>query len=187
MEETIEKKSNKKEIIIAIVAILLAALGFWMISRTSTPAPIQISAIGEVKGNLSLNELSALGKPLKCTFNKVSDSVTVDGVVYLSGDSTTTAQYVKGLMRGDFKITGSPVGPIESHFITRDNFSYTWTSLAAIGYKKAVTESAQTTSSPEDQASIIGEQDKVSYDCTPWMPDQSQFELPSNITFKDLQ
>ena len=144
--------------------------------------PIIVAPNGEVKGQYALSQIIALHQAFKCDFEKASDTVSVKGTIFIAEDSLNKSE-----VSGDFQITNSPVGNIESHFITKDNISYTWTSLVNIGYKKAVTDTASTNSSPSDQASIVGNNDKVNYDCSPWIPVESRFTLPNNVIFKDLK
>ena len=90
-------------------------------------------------------------------------------------------------MRGDSTITMSNNTSVESHFISMDNAMYTWSPLMPQGYKIVVDEESLDTEEPgniPEQAKAL--QESFDYKCLPWIPDQSLFELPTDVEFVDL-
>jgi len=165
------KSSAVKNIGIAVIVIALVFLGYKYFGGDNG------ANLGTSETAVSIKDLMDRKEPLTCTFAINRDGATVNGGIIVYGKD----------VRGDFDITGTPVGNIASHFIVKDGVSYTWTSLANVGYKKAATESAGGSASAEDQASIVGVNDKVDYTCTAWNADLTRFNLPSGITFTELE
>ncbi len=114
----------------------------------------------------------------KCTVNQdVNGSVTV-GTTYPSG----------GMIRGEYNTKVQNMN-VDSTFIVRDGFSYSYTSLApTMGFKVKVVEpkegdvSTATSGSYQWNAQNIGD-----YDCEPWTVDPSKFTIPTNITFQEIK
>ncbi len=114
----------------------------------------------------------------KCTVNQdVNGSVTV-GTTYLSG----------GMIRGEYNTQVQNMN-VDSTFIVRDGFSYSFTSLApTMGFKVKVVEpkegdvTTQTSGSYQWNAQNIGD-----YDCQPWTVDPAKFTIPTNITFQEIK
>lgn len=114
----------------------------------------------------------------KCTVNQdVNGSVTV-GTTYLSG----------GMIRGEYNTQVQNMN-VDSTFIVRDGFSYSFTSLApTMGFKVKVVEpkegdvTTQTSGSYQWNAQNIGD-----YDCQPWTTDPAKFTIPTNITFQEIK
>ena len=114
----------------------------------------------------------------KCTVNQdVNGSVTV-GTTYLSG----------GMIRGEYNTQVQNMN-VDSTFIVRDGFSYSFTSLApTMGFKVKVVEPKEgdvttaTSGSYQWNAQTIGD-----YDCQPWTVDPAKFTIPTNITFQEIK
>lgn len=174
MEQTNKSSTSKVAIVIGIVVVLIVVY-FLVVKFKSTS--VAVDTAGNIEGTYSIKDIMALDKPLQCTFVINNESSHVNGSVLVSGKN----------VRGDFDIEGTPVGSFASHFIIQDDISYTWTSLAQIGFKKAVSKSAGTSASPEDQASVVGIEDKVEYHCAPWNEDMTRFQLPSGINFQEIK
>jgi hypothetical protein len=159
------------KIIGTIIVVVLIALGiYFLVSHKN------MSGTSTGKNAVSIKELMARNEPLSCTFVRDQAGTRVNGSIVVYNQD----------VRGDFDIEGGPSGSFASHFIVKDGTSYIWTSLAPIGFKKPVAKTSGTSASPEDQASIVGINDKVDYSCTPWNADLTRFNLPSGITFSDL-
>jgi hypothetical protein len=127
---------------------------------------------------VSMKELIGRGSPVWCTLTntaEVSGGSGSGGAIYIAPPDR---------VRADFATTGTPEGTVFSHFIVRDGTSYVWTDSSRQGFK--------TTSevSSDDSGSVykaVDFDEKVDYQCRPWTPNSSLFELPSEITFTDLQ
>lgn len=162
-------KSNRDLIIgIVILIILVGAFFFWQFGKNSN---------GNNPNLTSIEEILSSGKSMKCTFQKSDDVAQLQGTVFIS----------EARVRGDFDIRVSTLqSPFQSHFITRDGVTYTWTSLAKAGFRSPAVQSAAPDSSPAAQADIVGLQDKVAYSCAPWTEENGTFSIPQNINFTDL-
>lgn len=111
----------------------------------------------------------------RCTVSSETNGVTSGGTVYVADNR----------VRGDFTSTLPQTGPVESHMIVRDGFIYTWSSMAPQGMKMAVNnESEAGVSSDPQQPSPYEAQ--YSYECDAWSPDESQFTVPSTVTFMEF-
>lgn len=170
MEEIQESPKSNKNLIIGIVAIiiLVGAFFFWQFGKNSN---------GNNPNLVSISEILASGKSSKCQFNKSDGTATVKGTIFIS----------ESRVRGDFDIESSaPQTQFQSHFLTRDGVTYTWTSLAKAGFKSQVVESAAPDTSPAAQADIVGLKDKMPYICAPWTEEKGTFNVPQDIAFSDL-
>ncbi len=96
------------------------------------------------------------------------------------GGSSGTVVMNNGKLRGDFTSTMSGI-TVSSSFIGRDGYMYTWTSMLPQGFKVAIDASTGTSGGQGIDPST-----QVEYSCAPWSADESKFELPSGITFMEM-
>lgn len=114
----------------------------------------------------------------QCTVSQSVEGNDTKGVVYLS----------KGLLRGEFNSTVKNFS-INTNFIVRDGYTYTWTSMMPkIGFKTKINPTAMTANTAaQTQGSYNFNAEKIGdYDCQAWTVDQSKFTLPTGITFQEL-
>jgi hypothetical protein len=95
-------------------------------------------------------------------------------VIYVAG----------GKMRGDFTAV-SDGQEMQSHMITDGQTAYIWTNQMPQGVKMSFgtiddDQSGAANSNPIDPDK------ELDYRCSGWTTDQSQFNLPSGVTFTDL-
>lgn len=124
----------------------------------------------------TLKDLATRGGNVRCTFSHESDVANSSGVVYVSGNN----------IRGDF-LSETRVGgsfSVESHMITKDGYTYAWTSLSPQGFR-AKTTSEGNASSPDMSASFADHNQAYDYDCVSATIDQTLFDLP-DIVFTDV-
>ncbi|EKD99774.1 MAG: hypothetical protein ACD_22C00177G0002 [uncultured bacterium] len=181
---------NVKIIGIVLLLILLLTGGYFgykTLKKTSTGIDNSDSLTNQIKGegqesessfSGKITDLITLGKSVKCTYaTPEQEGTTGTGTIYVSGTK----------MRGDSTITMSNNTSVESHFISMDNAMYTWSPLMPQGYKIVVDEESLDTEEPgniPEQAKAL--QESFDYKCLPWIPDQSLFELPTDVEFVDL-
>lgn len=130
---------------------------------------------------MAFSQFIKQGGAYQCTVNQYIDaaySSTTKGTVYISDSN----------IRGDFatQVQGMK---IDTSFIVRDGFAYTWTSLANTGYKSKVTTdtNANITTDTKLSGSFNWNADMIGdYDCTPWTPNAALFTLPAKITFTTI-
>jgi hypothetical protein len=113
----------------------------------------------------------------KCTVNQNMGGTDTQGTAYIN----------QGMIRGEFNTKFQTMN-IDSTFIVRDGFTYTWTSmLPNTGFKSKVSTdvsyvnpNASASGSYDFNSELIGD-----YDCQPWTVDMSKFVIPTNITFTE--
>lgn len=126
------------------------------------------------------------GGSYQCTVTQYIDSAYTSstmGTVYISGEK----------IRGNYSVEVQGM-KINGSVIVRDGFAYTWSSMASIGYKAKVTETANgsaqvnvNNSGSAASGSFSWNSDMIGdYDCKPWTTVESQFTLPASITFKEV-
>ncbi|MBU1130460.1 hypothetical protein KKE45_04040 [Patescibacteria group bacterium] len=133
----------------------------------------------------SLRDLVLKGRPMKCSYEVKNENGGASGVTYVSGKK----------VRGDFKNVDMDGKEIESYFISDGEWTYTWSSgsnngmkMKADGWEKEEEESNEPDAdyggmSYEDNSNV---DTKMDYKCEEWKTDNSVFEVPSNIEFKDM-
>lgn len=167
-------------IIVAIVAILLIAAGAFFVLNKKSTAPKQSNTAsqeqksqesGSIKN--SIKSLLSQGKSVTCTVKYPSAEQATEGTLYVSGKQ----------MRGDFKTTVNGK-EMDSHMITDQTYSYSWSSATPQGAKMKIDQVEAPNASP-----VSGQVDtnsEVDMKCSPWGVDNSKFTPPSNINFMDI-
>jgi len=164
---------NKNIIIAVVILILLAAGGFLFLNKSGT-SPLQNSrtATGTSQKS-SLKALLGLGTNQKCSYSDQESGSS--GTLYLGN----------GNARGDFLTTanGSEQG---SHMIIDGQSMYVWTEGENQGFmmKRDAIEDIQENSAG-NAPKTVDINEEVDYDCSSWSPDSSMFSAPSNVTFQD--
>jgi hypothetical protein len=169
---------SKKILIIIGIVVALGLVGYLIFNQIKSPNPIEVatrladdSAMAE---KTSLKDLINQNKPMMCEF---------------SGEGMVNKFYLADKkMRSDNSFV-SDNKTIINHTIVINNTSYTWSEGATTGFKVTVEDndvaSNKTESTTNDQAQIDFNQ-QVDYRCVDWAKDETYFELPSNVTFTDL-
>ncbi len=180
----------KKVLFLIIVIVAIGA--YFALNKTKEEINVFSSDLplpnneGAIVGTYSLKDVLDQKKPFSCTFIKIGETSRVIGEIRLSDE---------GDLRGDFDVelvipedapNQETPRSFATHFIIKDDTSYTWTSLQPVGYKAGVAKSASKNASQEEQAQIVGINDKQDYECKPWNQNLTIFELPSGINFLDL-
>lgn len=165
----------QKQIISWVAIAILVVGGFWLYQYGNKLEMPKVAENGEISGSYSIESIMALGKPYACNFDKSDSTSRIVGVIHTDGKN----------IYGEFRIKTDLVkNEFNSFLMVKDREAYTWTSLAPMGYKSVVAKSASTNASPAEQSQIVGTQDKMSYECKPWVKvDSSLFEPPAFITF----
>ncbi len=182
-----------KASIVILVLLVIGAIYLFVSNKDGSVLDLSEGVIimqdGSIKGNYSIEDIAGVGLPYECNFKKTDETAQINGVIRIA----------EGKVRGDFDLdilsTATNFGDssadsrafFASHFISKEGFTYTWTSLQAIGYKSEIISSADSSGSPMEQAQIVGLKDKVAYDCKPWNAFLNTFDLPSGISFSELK
>lgn len=163
---------------IAVGVALIAIIGGGVLiaSKKKEAAPAGFPLQPKTETTSATQSLSDLlsGSAQECKFT--TDSAT--GTVHVSNQK----------MRADIVATSSVT--TTTHMITDGKTSYFWVEGTGTGYKMQFDASAQTqkpVNDPKEPASQgVDVNQKYNYTCTTWSPDNTLFELPSNITFTDM-
>ena len=125
----------------------------------------------------TMMDLFNKGKDMKCVYSQKDESGNYEGTTYTSNKK----------LRSDFTVKNSDNSSYESHSIMDSEYMYIWTTLSNQGTKIKLSE-YQTEENNADMKA--GKQADVNqnydYKCSPWIKDNSKFEVPTNIEFKDL-
>jgi hypothetical protein len=168
-------------LVVGIVAVAIA--GYFMFQpgtmtveneggATSTPQ-VDTSTAGKKK---AFSEFMKEGGSYKCTVHQYVNDTDTQGTVYLDS----------GLVRGEYdtQVQGKNY---EGTVVVRDGYAYMWSSMMpGTGFKSKVETDAEggqevSSGSYSFNANQIGE-----YDCQPWTADGSMFEIPADVTFREV-
>lgn len=179
--------SNKVIAIVVGVAVVLGGAYYMMRGGSEKSTETNSIAVGEqnpTTGNentsgkkMSFDAFMKQGGSYTCTVNQTVQGIESKGTIYIDGNNT----------RGEFKTSVSGMN-LDTMFLTKDGYSYTWSSMMpGKGYKVAVKATVgDTTAGASGQysfnASQIGD-----YDCQPWSGDSSKFAMPSGIVFTEIK
>lgn len=162
-----------------IVAVVV--IGGWFILKNTPkqdsqggnpPNVIEVSKNGDINGEYALKDIISIDEPYLCKFEREDGDSKVSGEIFIAAGAK---------VRGNFKITSTATPtPFESSFIMNGGNIYSWTSLLNFGFKSPISENASSTDS-----SLASVNEKIKYDCSVWKPDQTKFELPAGIIFRD--
>jgi hypothetical protein len=172
-----------KTLLYVILAIVLALLvGGYIYMRPDSEEGSNAEGDGEgseMEEARSIKDLVADGEPVRCTFSRSDDNSETNGVTYVAN----------GKVKGEFEVmmkTGPTANQrITSNMIIDGDTMYMWSSSMPQGMKMKV--DAQATADAEaGQQSAINYDEQLDYDCDSWDSNSSVFELPSGVTFLDL-
>ncbi len=170
------------------VVVVLGGAYFAMSGDKTSDSSVQENAQGIAVGEpnpsapvdqnsgkkMSFDAFMKQGGSYVCTVNQLVQGIESKGTVYINN----------GNIRGDFNTSVSGMN-IDTFFIVKDSFTYTWSSMMqGKGFKAPVSAggsgdaSAGTSGQYSFNAEQIGD-----YDCQPWTADSSKFALPSGVTF----
>lgn len=181
---------SSKSIIGVVIAAVVVVGGYFLYSSMSNSKSIVSSeqATNTTGGNsastgspqgkkMAFDVFMKQGGSYQCTVHQSVQGTDSTGIVYLDN----------GMVSGKFNTAVQGIN-VDSNFIMKDGYSYTWTSMMpGKGFKVAVTAaasdgSAGTSGTNSWDASQIGD-----YDCQPWTADASKFALPSATVFTEIK
>lgn len=169
----------QKIILWVAVGLVIIGGGYFALtsSKGSSTNSAQESTTAEPSGKkMAFSEFLKSGEASKCSVTQSVSGLETKGTVYA----------YKGMMKGEFN-TEAYGKTIQTDFVLRDGYTYTWTSAApSMGFKVTVATPAGANVAPASgqigfNAETIGD-----YDCQPWTVDESKFTLPSSVTFKEI-
>ncbi|HLB51833.1 hypothetical protein A3F07_04315 [candidate division WWE3 bacterium RIFCSPHIGHO2_12_FULL_38_15] len=135
----------------------------------------------------SLLDMMKLNKKLTCNYTGKDDN----------GKTTfTTEMFVSGnKVRNNVRMTDNLDKTLESYMVSDGEWFYIWSNASDQGTKMKISEMEnimqETTkdinNQPTNNVDLNKVSEKFDFSCNTWNPDMSMFEVPSDITFIDLQ
>lgn len=167
--------------LISVLIVGVVVVGGYFILRSNTKNNEEIVKNGEEnteQKKMAFSEFVKQGGSYKCEVKQSVSDMENSGTVYLSGNK----------MRGEFS-TIAEGKTMDTLFIMRDGYSYTWSStLPNMGFKMKVMSNTDTTNTNIDTSGNYSWNTEQigDYNCEAWSADESMFTLPANITFQEL-
>lgn len=173
-----------KTIITLLVVGGIAYGGYYYFQSKQTMTSAVTPSAQEEQAQVSKKEEMTTVKTFEDYLKTGSYSCTVTqdiGVAQTQG----TVFIDNGKMRGDFNSTVQGMN-VNTSLVVKEGYTYTWTSLAPIGFKTPLVKGASASSTASTSGTYGIDTKKIgSYNCVPWTADASKFTLPTSVTFKD--
>lgn len=125
---------------------------------------------------MAFSQFLKQGGAYKCEVKQYMSDFENSGTMYISGQN----------MRGEFS-TVAEGKTMTSSFVSRDGYSYTWSSMTpGMGFK--IKAEAETANEDTDiNGTYAWSADQIGdYNCENWVVDATKFELPKNVTFQEI-
>lgn len=165
------KKKLLMLVLLIFGSLLLTGCGSKKTTQEETTPGGSEQTNKEESGKGSIWDLFSKGKSLKCTFQKAGESVSQ--TVYLSGKN----------LRMDFSgKQGEKI--VESYMILKNDFAYLWSADNKNGMKWPVNSQEQEGGGKAEWRKELD--NSLDYRCSVWVPDNSKFNPPGDVTFQDL-
>ena len=174
-------------VIIAAIALVGGAVWYFIAGpgssspSTSTPERTRESSagtIGEVTD--TMDALIGRGENLECDWRMPASSGETP---FTTGKLYTTGNKGRSHMSGN--VSGVAMA---GNAIFRDGTVYTWMEFAGqkMGFKMDPDElrDANMSMTPEERQQAEQIRAEMIFNCRPWTPDESQFALPADVTFR---
>ena len=169
-----------------VVAVIVVVGGLWYLSssQTSTTSPegstasstgVTVVSKTDTTNGVFRSSLQGLLKRAgnyRCTFTRLDAGANTDGTVFISGNR----------MRGDF-VTTVAGNTIQSHMLYLADYVYTWSSIAAQGFKSKATSLTAGGAVTGSNANAFDYSQELDYTCKAWGGDAALFEMPKGIVF----
>lgn len=165
---------------IVLGLLVVGAGGYFFMKSDSTPGDSSAESADESMEaddrKMAFGDFVRQGGSYKCEISQTSEGSSTEGIAYIDG----------GKVRGEY-VTQTQGLSMTSHVLVRDDYAYTWTSLApSMGFKARVVEDATPDTSTETSDSYSFDDSVGDYDCDPWAADSSVFALPTGVTFTEI-
>lgn len=164
---------NTNTLLAVIVGVVVVGGGAWYLSLQQPPAMVQEETTLSSAGTTTFASFVAQGGSRSCDIVVNNEAAPAQGVVYVSGADVRADFTTQPITAGGMSIT--------AHMIQTGGYVYSWTDIMPQGVKVAVANGQGAAS-----ANGFDINAEVSYDCSAWTPDASKFEVPSTITFMEV-
>lgn len=165
-----------------LIAVILAGAviigGYFFVKSNNPTGDVQNNEVGNTQNGkkVAFSELVKQGGSYKCEVKLLMNGEENGGTIYMSGDN----------LRSDVSIAIAGK-MMDSHFIMRDGYMYTWSSAAPNMGIKIKSDTGVKTDSSVNTGTVAWNSEQVGdYDCAPWVPEQSKFTLPTGMTFTEV-
>lgn len=169
-----------KKIVGLIIVVLVIIGGYFVLSGNKGT---ENENLGEVKEEgtgkkMAFSQFLKQGGAYKCEVKQYMNDFENSGTMYVDGKN----------LRGEFS-TVAEGRTIDSSFISRDGYTYNWSSMTpGMGFKMMTGENEETPGANIDasgtynwDAGQIGD-----YNCENWAVDSSKFEVPKDVVFQEI-
>lgn len=126
---------------------------------------------------MAFSQFVKQGGTYKCTVNQNVGGTETKGITYISG----------GMINGEYSTSVQGMN-ITSNVIVRDGYTYSWSSMMpGAGFKSKVVANTEANNNAGMSGTYSFNAEQIGdYSCEEWSGDQSKFNLPSGITFKEM-
>ncbi len=172
----------QKQLIGLVVIVLVIVGGYFIFGENKE---VNNEELGEVKEEqpagkkMAFSQFLKQGGAYKCEILQSMGDFTNSGTMYINGKT----------LRGEFSTVAEGI-KMDSSFVSRDGYTYTWSSMTpGMGFKMKTIENIEV---PDTNVDISGNYawsaDQVGdYNCENWVVDASKFETPKDVTFTELK
>ncbi len=172
--------SNK--VLLSVLGVAVVVVGGYFIltsDKVEDNNDVENNEVAEQSGKkMAFSQFVKQGGSYKCEVEQSVNDFENSGTVYISG----------GNIAGQYN-TIAEGRTIDTSFVLKDGYSYTWSSFAPnMGFKVKMPDvepgantSIDATGTYSWNADQIGE-----YNCEPWVYSSAQFDLPKGVTFSEI-
>ena len=167
-------------IIAAIILLLIVATGgIFFLKSSKSPAQTQsinTQATKPTSSNPATDSILSLisgGKTVNCSITYPDNKGT--GSIFVSDKK----------FAGDFTTKDTSGKETTGHMISDGTFMYIWSAAMPTGIKVNL-ENTKNMAQNSTVSSSFDVNQKVGLKCSPWLPDDSKFTVPSNVKFQDM-
>ncbi len=127
-----------------------------------------------IKG--SVFDITKLGKNVRCTFEYEDENGKSRGETFVSKNKSMSLYTMKPSEGED----------INSYVLTDGEWAYMWSSASNQGTKINIADIEKEQEEGDPDENYEKYKNPVDYKCSVWIPDESKFKVPENITFIEL-
>lgn len=123
---------------------------------------------------MAFSQFVKQGGAYKCEVKQSLSDMENSGTVYING----------GNISGEYSTIAEGKN-IQTSFMMKDGYSYTWSSsFPTMGFKVKIPTEAEVNTNANTQGTYSWNADQIGdYNCESWTVDQSKFTIPTNIKF----
>lgn len=172
----------QKKLIILVILVVAVVGGYFVFGGNKEVKNEELGNVNEEQTagkKMAFSQFLKQGGAYKCEVKQSMGDFENNGTMYVNGKN----------LRGEFS-TVAEGRKIDSSFVSRDGYTYTWSSMTpGMGFKMKTIENTEV---PDTNVDVSGSYawgaDQVGdYNCENWVVDASKFETPKDVTFTELQ